>query len=117
MQETLNQALQGLLDAIITTKDFVIEQAPDVIQQLLAWQFTISLIGFVVLILTLVAIWTIGLFIRKKTEGNFDKTMTVLFTALASVIPLVLFPLALDWLKILIAPKVFLIEYIANMIK
>ncbi len=116
MKETLNQALKEILDAIIVTKDFVIEQAPDVVQQLLAWRFTISLVGFVVLLLIFVVIWVISFFIRKNVDDG-DEIFVIAIAGFASAIPLVLLPLVCDWLKILIAPKLFIIEYIMGMIK
>jgi hypothetical protein len=115
MSKELQEALAEIINLTVQGKDFILDQAPDVIQQLLAWEFTIGLIGFVSGILLTLAYypWTkIILKMRKKDEawdfafiGHSFITLTILLIVYNT-----------QWIQILIAPKVFLLEYAVNLI-
>lgn len=133
-QETLI-AFKELLTTVSQAKDFVLSELPEVIHQLLMWEFVQSIITNTVLVLLWVAFTLIIMKVLKKPEEGVDNEIynwshtrskhehkdlgfTSFFTFLASI-PLLLitvFNLNIVWLKIWIAPKVFLIEYAAGII-
>ena len=125
-EKLINVAEQMLLDmiqSVNTAKEFVIEQTPEVITQLLYWKFTISAIGFVIPLL-IAGIWWYW-FNRfqkvKKEMGYRDEEfceITLLLTGLVVTLLLVIFTACnWEWLQILIAPKFFLLEYAASLVK
>jgi len=128
-----------LIDAINSTKDgvgqavdFAVAQAPDVIQQLLLWRAVDSIISCLVGLLCFLAIYLFWRFVKSYPQpesfssGNlvwWDKgelhPLTAIFGGIAVI---VLFICAiglinLTWLKIWIAPKLFLVEYAASLVK
>lgn len=131
MEDKANQALEQLLDRAISGVDQAVEfsqaQIPDVVEQLLMWHATESAI-FMVLGLLLVIVPPIasGLIYRKlNKQGIVDDEEEHLAYFGASfmiwLLPLIggLFMIFgnLDWLQILIAPKLYLLEYAADLVK
>lgn len=132
------QALTEVLDTAIQVKDFAVEQAPDVIKQLLAWHFTMSIIGFATAFVFLAIAFGFALYFNVKrpfpdsrsTEEE-DKRGTNPrdiewnnrgAAIIASLIGLFIAGISLVetewiWLKILVAPKLYLIEYAASLVK
>lgn len=142
-QAALTEFIGKINNGLDETVAFGQQQSPDIIQQLLMWHFIESLIYFsLCLILSamaigaLVYIWTrkptpiLKTEIRynyKKYEQNFwfdsdgDRND---YSVIGSFIvgTALLFPFAimfghLDWLKIWLAPKLYLLEYAADLIK
>ena len=132
MQEEANKILVDLLkkasDGIDSAIAFSQAQIPDVVHQLLVWNMVDSLIK------TLIAISTIPLvfwFMKKQYQKvEYKPTMiwesngeiSFLILPLAAVFVLwVSFIIAvvtnMTWLKIWLAPKLYLIEYAASLIK
>jgi hypothetical protein len=136
----VNQKLQDSLADMITkatavagdAKDFVIQQMPDIIKQLLMWKFAESLLPMVFLgIVTLFMGWMVS---RAIKAGDFTDTKeksydwipsngwpTAGFGLVKAVIGFLFFisflmHLNLEWLQIWIAPKVYLIEYAKSMV-
>lgn len=122
MNEELQKALAQILNKSVSAAEagasFLQRELPEVIQQLLMWKAVesaiyclLSLAGFIVSILVTKKAWKA---IRELDEG---------------VEPLIIFPAAAtafslfsafghtDWLKILIAPKLYLIEFAASLAK
>jgi hypothetical protein len=132
---TLEQALIDIItnaaNSMSDAKDFIMAELPEVIQQLLLWHAVESIIHMLFGLLLLAAIpvgWTIVyhkrhvLFRRKRSE--FDamsgeawttSTLGVFLTIIFTFIGLAL--LNLTWLQIWLAPKVYLIEYAAGLVK
>jgi len=127
MNKKLQEALAELINITIQGKDFIIEQAPDVIQQLLAWKFTMSLIGFsagaVLFVISLpIFLYHINKFDRNKYSDHSyneqDKHIIYcIVSAIAGVASLFIIFFNLAWLQIWIAPKVYLLEYASHLIK
>ena len=126
---TLEATLQELITTVVagaeTAGAFVVSEAPVVIEQLLAWRFTISLAGFVAGLI--LACLVVPAFL-VTTKGWFNKYEHDTINALASVagttISILLCVFApicvasnLTWLQIAIAPKLYLLEYAADLIK
>jgi hypothetical protein len=115
MTEKLQVALAEIIEIAVAGKDFVLDQAPDVINQLLAWNFTLSLIWFlfgVGLIFPTVKLFKWSITECTNTDG-ISLVPSIIVVGINSVIILANF----TWLKILIAPKVYLLEYASRLIQ
>lgn len=125
MNEQAQQALANLLsmavDGLNGAVEFSKAQLPEVVEQLLMWHMAESLISFVLGILFMVAFpW--GMFKVHKAIQE-EKIDDVLY---AIAIPLAVAGFSggfvataegLEWLKIMIAPKLYLLEYAAQLVK
>ncbi|MEX5854780.1 hypothetical protein AB6H27_19970 [Providencia huaxiensis] len=139
MNEQVSKALTDLLEkasnGIDSTVAFSYDNLPEVIHQLLAWKMTMgiiwSVVGAVLIVLAIFmpvwakraksngAIWT---YYDGEKKYNINSTMydfsRTIFPALilffGAVIAIGGFSM---WLKILLAPKLYLIEYAASLIK
>ena len=114
LAENIEKASNGVGSAI----DFTLDQAPEIIHQALMWNMAISGIKFmsaiVIFILLLAAIASYVKSFKNNGDG-FDDHPELMFTIFPFMIPLALFNFT--WLKIWIAPKVWLIEYAAGLVK
>ena len=131
--ELLNEKLTELLiwieEGVKTSKDFVVEQAPLFIQELLAWNFWISLIAFVIWTVVWVSIiWTLlsGFYQAFKygwgEEEPSKGAIKVMVGVCATLIGCMAYFLndfhskSMEWLQISIAPRVWLVEYLQKML-
>jgi hypothetical protein len=125
MNEQAQQALANLLsmavDGIGGAVEFSKAQLPEVVEQLLMWRMTESAIWFSVGIMVM----TITVWANLKAHGAIKKG-DMDDMAYAIVVPVSLFTFtggfaataaSLDWLKIMIAPKLYLLEYAASLVK
>lgn len=137
LANTAKQALEQIITDAVSVREFVIEQTPDVVQQLLAWAFWSSLIEAVAPIVILIAIVIATITTLKKLPratkaemiGNsYDYTCgihdmyfipTVAIGGFSTVISLVAVGCTFNitWLQILVAPKVWLLEYASQLVK
>lgn len=126
MKAVLKEFFVSMLDGIKQAGSFVKEQLPLVLQEYIAWGFWSNLATCVVwLILLFLAIW-INIKMHKaewfKLDRDGDPSMTILVPILLSVAALltlflVFIPSLLEMIKTLVAPRVYLIEKIAELIK
>jgi len=129
VDENLNTIVIELIKESISTieksKEFVSDQLPDIVQQLLYWYFMSSLTKFIfsisILFISIYLAVRINTKIYKKADTIFDDDMfgSLIITTLGLLCILVFSVkmFTLTWLQIYIAPKVFLIEYINTLIK
>lgn len=134
----LKEIMQRILDGIDTSVAFGKEHLPDVLQQLLTWHFVESLIWFT-FALTFIAVgigyvWFV--FTRKPTlnnpdhyqrckpdfwfDGDGDMTgtqITAFIGVMSALGGFITVTENLAWLKIWLAPKLYLLEYGAQLIK
>lgn len=131
LTDTLNSALVGLINAATSATNFLIDQIPDVPYQLLLWKAVESAVC------TVIGIAIIGFMLyqyqklyRKQLasakvyhDGTKDTENIHLIFALAGL-PLGIITgllaekfLSLTWLQIWLAPKIYLLEYAAKLIK
>lgn len=126
MNEELLKQLVPIMEitknGVIKAVDIIQEQAPILVKEILAWEFASSLITFLIgVILCLSFIPMVKNTSKWFREDDGDPTprcvLSFIYWIIAPLIgiPCILF--AWDWLKILIAPRLFLIEYVANLIK
>jgi hypothetical protein len=122
MNEELQSALAKIIETTIQAKDFCLEQAPDLINQLLAWKFAISLIWFVVGLV--IFSFTPILFKMAKDGWSDIDAEWAEFKCICGSTGTFFIPVAglclvlnnLAWLQIWIAPKVYLLEYASALI-
>lgn len=121
LQAALVEILNRVLSGIDSSVEFMSVQLPDVINQLLLWyaieSAIFSIIGISILFLPFIA--------YKKLKNKFEKDdgydeflevhlptiillLAVLFTSCSII--------NLDWLQIMIAPKIWLMEYASNLV-
>jgi len=127
----MNEQLQAELLKIVTNINngaesvwgFLTDQTPEVIRQLLLWH------GIYSLILTLLGVGIlVGVFcfnyrlfkwfskLSEQKQREHEGTVIVFMLQIFWLIPLS-FLINLTWLKIWLAPKVWLLEYITAMVK
>lgn len=119
MKETLNEILQRMMATVDKGIDFLSAELPEVVMQLLLWHGVYSLVWFSL------GLGVMGICARLfyKLWGNpndwDDEGHTILmgFLGIFSIIGGIVAICNLTWLKILIAPKLYLLEYAASLVK
>ncbi|EOI3556453.1 hypothetical protein ACMSZQ_002773 [Cronobacter dublinensis] len=128
MNEQANKILVELLqkasNGIDAAVSFSQAQVPDVVKQLLLWNSVSSALFqiFVIAFLAFYA-WSSVKALNKLNNGALDEigdglcVVWMVFGGIASLILFVGFWMNFDWLKIWLAPKLYLIEYAASLVK
>lgn len=126
MNETLQKAVAVMIEKAIsgidTATNFLAAEIPDVIHQLLVWHIVK---GGVLAIMSAVAITTIIMLMVKlynkveRDRGDHFVTFMVSVPAIGVITAFLCIgvPASLQVLQIWIAPKVWLIEYAAELVK
>lgn len=128
MNDQLQQALAEIIgkasSGIDAGTQFLSAQLPEVIQQLLMWKAVMSgltcLFAMVVLIFSAWPIKRFYLWVRRLADDDefYDHPETMFAGAGCIVLLLIgVCNISLTWLQILIAPKIYLIEYAASLAK
>lgn len=117
--EQLAKILSKGLEAAIKSGNFIIEQAPDLIQQLITYKTVESVIF---LLISAIAMYFIGKIIYKdykKAEYWDDANPRIQFGgSVIFIVFIICFCSNLqDLIQIVFAPKIFLIEYASKLIK
>lgn len=122
-QKILVDLLQKASNGIDSAVSFSQAQIPDVIHQLLVWNFALSMI-FTILGVSLFCVaqyvsWGIFKKLRKEWAGDefFDHPEGMIIGMVYMITYAPLAWISLDWLKIWLAPKLYLIEYAASLVK
>lgn len=122
-QKILVDLLQKASNGIDSAVSFSQAQIPDVVHQLLVWNFTSSMIstiiGFLLFLGAQCASWLIFKKLKNDWAGDeffeHPESMIVGMIYAFTYLPLAL--TNMDWLKIWLAPKLYLIEYAASLVK
>ena len=120
VSEKANELLLQLIDKTQGAMDFAETQIPDVIHQLLVWKSVTSLLVFAACLAAMCGIFVARRSLSKALELKDvgDAVFTWSMSILASAIPVAIASdHGLDWLKIWLAPKVYLLEYAASLAK
>jgi hypothetical protein len=125
-QSIVNQTLLSFLETATQAKDFLVSETPEVVHQLLQWKFFESLIHFSLGVIGLICLvvwltyWT--KFTKKRwNQMDFDDVLIILGVVGCGSLPWL--PIAVkiftdwEWIQILIAPKLYLLEYAASLVK
>lgn len=116
-----HQALQDLYNNLTGMKEFVLEQAPDICQQMITWE--IAKAGIATGILAIFIIITGICFYLFIKEKNLDGDMTEKVAAfmisggLTVIISGITLIHVMEAFKAYITPKLFLLEHITSLIK
>lgn len=123
MNEQLQQALTDLINKSMSGVDaatgFLAAEVPDVVQQLLMWHavYNAAMFIFALIMLFSGVSTAISAFASGKLSGyEWNKQDAKIIFGVISVI-VFLYTVNLTWLKIWIAPKVWLLEYAASLAK
>lgn len=125
LPQRLDSILSFIEISVRQSAEFAADQAPDVVQQVLAWEFAYSLVWFVAGVLLAIAIVVAGVRgHRAIMAADMDREDTIFFHAMGgflllipTLLSLMLIDSNIDWLQILISPKVYLLEYAATFLK
>jgi hypothetical protein len=120
-KEIVNEVLIKALDLAARTGDFVLEQASDLVQQLLQFKAVSNLL-FCILFFVIAAsgVASIVILIKKMVNKDDDGYMPALFMygIFATLIGTISFFICLnDLILIQVAPKIYLIEYASKLLK
>lgn len=123
----LEEFLVDTISGINKVVEFSVEQIPDVLQQLLIWHCVHSAVVNIITILVVISSWYayIRLYnyhVKKygpmeNADGTWIHFMVVGSIMLFFITTFAPLNLNLTWLKIWVAPKLYLLEYAANIIK
>jgi len=125
MEAVVTEVLTKALKAAETTGEFLTEQTPEVVQQLLLWNGVSSAIKFgvcVILLLLIAFKWipkSVKACQKVDEEGEvYDYEEYSLFLVFwVAPIAILVGVADLVWLKILIAPKLYLLEYASSLVR
>ena len=137
LQNQLVEILQSVSTSVGDAKEFMIAELPDVVQQVLSWYTVLSVVENIIAIILLVLIMYVirNMLIKPESmstanviqrlsfmkdnyaEKGIDHSPGVLLAAAAAVLmfAVAMSKLNIVFLKILIAPKLWLIEYAATL--
>ncbi len=111
-----------MLELLKSTKEFVVEQSPLIIQELINWEIVNSIAGTLMLWVISAALLIISWkYIDYKVE-RYDVLPPpvcpkVVLSGVAGVLLLASTACIMNTLKVLVAPRVFLIEYFSNLVR
>ena len=118
-EEVMATVLQKAMEVAEKTGDFVTDQAPDVVQQLLVWKLASAVLVAAVFLFLFAMLTRLAYRATKWDDVDGDvQAMVIVFGAVgAALCGSVGVHSAMTALQIWLAPKVYLIEYTANLIK
>jgi len=123
-KEQLEIALVDLIQSSVKAKDFLVSELPEVVEQLLMWQFWYNLIWFVGSVGVLFFSWKqIKKLYKNCRDDNWKDDNVVIPNSIGMILLGIPFLIALVeginlvWLQIWVAPKVYLIEYLTSLTK
>jgi hypothetical protein len=105
-------------DGAIKAADFVIAQAPELVEQMLRWHFVKSIAACGACLLLAVVALTIGLLMWRhwsKLPGGAEPV--VMFTAFAFIGGVCGICSNMEWLQIWVAPKLYVFEWCTQILK
>lgn len=114
----LIKALEKTGNLVDKSVDMVMEQAPLLVQEMLRWYFAYNLILFISAIVLGIVLYTGAYKLAKHfwKESDGISGFTAAVVCAFGTLPLIAM-FNLEWLKIYIAPRLWLIEYTANLLK
>lgn len=118
LQNKLVEVLESGKQGVLQAADMLKEQMPDLAEQILKWNFATSLMHFCVGITILIGAIIVAKRFKLLTSDKMKETE---FGSLSIIAPMIV-GLAVcfssyTWIKILIAPKLFLIKCILTLVK
>ena len=122
IQDTANQALQQMLTMAVNglqgAVDFSKTQIPDVVHQMLMWNAVSSAIVQAVCLFIVVVYVIVAYKFCDSEDFDSDAILITLMVGLFTVgVPLTIAALNFDWLQILVAPKYYILQQAAHLVK
>ena len=125
LKQAMASVLTGAMETAGQAKDFILEEMPIVIQQLLYWKFAEHLIYAIMAVLMLIVsigywIWYIRQSNKHWDDWSEDQVagrLVIGGVATAILTISALNTINIKWLMIWVAPKIYLIEYAAELVK
>lgn len=132
LQEAITEMIVKVNDGVDASTAFLSAELPDYIQQLLMWHAILSFLLFItaILFVGIAVIIQFKVILMKDSEGKLKfrekyshirdghSTIALMsFLLWLSTAMFFTFSINLTWLQIWIAPKVWLVEYAANLVK
>jgi len=118
MNEQMQEAAKLLLSTLTETKEFVLEQAPEIMQQMITWQITIGAVSVCMFLACFASFLVMFLKGIKAVESPSD--MYTLCTGIALTFSGFTFVFVLiegtAALQAIVAPKLFLLEQITQLL-
>lgn len=110
----INSSVSGVGDALSWAKG----QIPDVIHQLLMWKAIESGIYCAIsVVVFIICLYLVKQLVKFTLNGNDEFWPATILSAVIGALPIIGVFNNLDWLKIWIAPKIYLLEYAAQLLK
>lgn len=111
-------AAQELLTVVKDSKQFILEQAPDVVQEIIRWGIGKNCFQLILGTLFLLISWKLYLAKLKGKEWVDDEIMpVVLAVGILGVGGALLAPSSIfNLIKIYAAPKLYILEYLGNLV-
>lgn len=117
LQKVLTEMLNKASSGIDATKTFLESEIPEVVTQLLLWHGIKNFIYFCIGVLLLIIVAYIVVKVTRVLKEN-SSSNGIFFLAPAFILCLIAgSTINITWLQIWIAPKIFIIEYIASLAK
>ena len=116
LQQRANEILLSILNKATDIGSAALDEIPLVVQELLHWKFAESVVHNLAALLCFII--TTALF-RHGYKNQWDEPHHVLIPLVSTVTlaPIIGFNANMDFLQIWIAPRVYLLEYAATLIK
>jgi hypothetical protein len=122
LMQLTEESLGMVLEFLKSTKEFAAEQMPLLVQEIYKWlfiknsaYFLLSIAVFILSIFMLIVLWKI------IKEDEHDEFWPMLFMFLASIVALISAIISVNYLlniiAVFIAPRLYLIHYITDMMK
>ena len=124
-EQALTESVTEIIGWVEQAKDFAVEQAPDVVQQLLAWELVTNLAGTVALLLgAAVVAWSSRACWRKHhaliKDGGYDRedwdAGAAITGAAAAGLFLASWVPALSAIKVFVAPKLVVLAALKGLL-
>ena len=128
ISKEIAEKLLEMLQTAGEIKEFTLTQAPDIIQQILLWHTIESTLALMLgLVFILIAVFCIVKFpsFLKKSESTMESNIYDAYTVCSGIIgvcaiiagPILFLENILIMIKILVTPKIFLLEYLSEIVK
>lgn len=121
MEKALGKIILQVTEGVDVAIGFLSKEIPDVVRQLLAWYFVYNLISFLAAVVTFIVIGICLKIVLRKIKAHYPNggedywcgLILAVFVAFFVSIPGFIW-INIGWLKIWIAPKIWLIEYVTE---
>ena len=113
------ELMTWLEQTIKTSANFTVEQIPLFITELLNYNYVMSLSGFILSVLGLLVTlyWTYRFIKWMKDEDDWELSPAIILILGVILLSCAGITSNTDWIKIKLAPRVYLLEYVQNQLK